>query len=74
MEQRTRSANRDPLQPAIAALLGLGILLAVATDGRLPTPWSGVLFGALVVLDLITIGLVTRPGNAGRSRAATAIR
>ena len=66
MEPKTRSADRDPLQPAIVALLGLGILLVVVTDGRLPTPWSGVLFVALVVLDLITIGLVTRSGNTSR--------
>lgn len=74
MEPKTLTENRDSLQPAIAALLGLGILLVVVTDGRLPTPWSGALFGALVILDLITIGLVSRRGDASRQLSVTPAR
>jgi hypothetical protein len=56
----------DPgnLGPAAIALLALGLVLAVATDGRLPAVGTYALFGALAALDGLAIAWLTRPRGA----------
>ena len=53
----------DPakLGPAAIALLALGLVLAVATDGRLPAVGTYALFGAMAALDGLAIAWLVRP-------------
>ena len=59
-----RRGGRRDLHPLVAALLALGLVAAVVTDGALPGLWSKALFGVLLVLDAITIEWLTRPRDA----------
>ena len=61
---RLRQSGRRDLHPLVAALLALGLVVAVVTDGALPGVWSKALFGVLLVLDGITIEWLTRPRDA----------
>ena len=56
--------GRKALHPLVAALLALGLVVAVVTDGALPDLWSKALFGVLLVLDGVTIEWLTRPRKA----------
>ena len=59
-----RWADSTKIGPAAMALLALGLVLAVATDGRLPAPGTYALFGALAALDGLAIAWLTRPRGA----------
>ena len=61
---RLQPSGRRNLHPLVAALLALGLIVAVVTDGALPGLWSKALFGVLLVLDGITIEWLTRPRDA----------
>ncbi|MCC6790629.1 MAG: hypothetical protein IT336_03035 [Thermomicrobiales bacterium] len=41
--------------PVALAILIAGLTLAVAMDGSLPELWSRILFGALIVADIIVV-------------------
>lgn len=43
------------LKPTAAALLGVGLVFAVMTDGQLPFVWSKTLFVVLMALNVVTI-------------------
>ena len=48
-------------QPIAALLLGIGLLVAIATDGMLSPLVSRALFSVLAVLNLIVMEWLTRP-------------
>ena len=52
------------LLAVVAEVLALGLVLAVATDGRLPAVGTYALFGALAALDGLAIAWLTRPRGA----------
>ena len=43
------------------ALLAVGLVVAIATDGALPTPASKALFAVLMALNLVTVRWLLRP-------------
>jgi hypothetical protein len=46
--------------PIAAALLAVGIVFAIATDGSLPVIWSRALFGLLFVLNIVMADWLTK--------------
>ena len=56
---RGRWTDSTKIGPAAMALLALGLLVAVATDGRLPVLGTYALFGALAALDGLAIAWLT---------------
>ena len=65
MPRWTRPTMRPHLpaktQPVAALLLGLGLLVAIVTDGSLSPLVSRTLFGVLAVLNVIVVEWLTRP-------------
>jgi hypothetical protein len=45
--------------PIAAALLAVGLVFAIATDGSLPVIWSRLLFGSLFVLNIVMTDWLT---------------
>ena len=55
---------RTRIGPLAAGVLAVGLVVAIATDGQLPEPWTRAMLGVLLVLDGIMIEWLTRPSRA----------
>jgi hypothetical protein len=56
--------DASKIGPVAMALLALGLVIAVATDGHLPAAGTYALFGALAALDGLAIAWLVRPRGA----------
>jgi len=52
--------NNNTLGRVATALVIIGLFFAMATDGDLPLLWTRLLFGALVVFDVLMIDWLVR--------------
>ena len=55
------SGSRSRIGPIALGLLLAGLATAIAVDGQLPSAWTRLLFGVLLVLDLVAAEWLTRP-------------
>ncbi len=62
-----RTSGRDlsgRFQPAAAAVLALGLVLAILSEGQIPELWTKALLGALIAPTVVTALWLTGPGAA----------
>ncbi len=60
VERLVSLRNNNTLGRVAAVLVFIGLFFAMATDGDLPLLWSRLLFGALIVFDVLMVDWLIR--------------